>query len=67
MAKDKYIQRPYIGDFDIDWNEERNRNEELRMERWEDVSWEIDQDMLESDNRCFEEMIDDYEAWGNID
>ena len=67
MKKETYIQRPYIGDLDIDWDEERKKKEEDRIERWEEISWKIDQDMLENDNRYFEEMIDDYEAWGNMD
>lgn len=58
---------PYIGDIDFDWEEEKKRNEEEKWERYEEISWKLEQDMLEYDNRNFNEMIDDYEAWGNLD
>lgn len=67
MTNKTYIQRPYIGDIDIDWEEERKRQEEINWERYDEITWNIEQDMLEYDNRAFNEMIDDYEAWGNID
>ncbi|MBR3893440.1 MAG: hypothetical protein IKJ20_08275 [Alistipes sp.] len=41
--------------------------EERRQIREEEYDWRLEQDMLEYDNRAFNEMIDDYEAWGNID
>lgn len=67
MTNKTYTQRPYIGDIDIDWEEERKRQEEINWERYDEIAWNIEQDMLEYDNRAFNEMIDDYEAWGNID
>ena len=67
MTNKTYTQRPYIGDIDIDWEEERKRQEEINWERYDEITWKIEQDMLEYDNRVFNEMIDDYEAWGNID
>lgn len=67
MTNKTYTQRPYIGDIDIDWEEERKRQEEINWERYDEITWNIEQDMLEYDNRAFNEMIDDYEAWGNID
>lgn len=60
-------QYPYIGDIDIDWEEEKRRQKELNWERYEELSWKLEQDMMEYDNRSFNDMIDDYEAWGNID
>ena len=60
-------QLPYIGDIDIDWEEERRLQKELNWERYEEFSWKLEQDMMEYDNRSFNEMIDDYEAWGNLD
>lgn len=45
-------------------------SEELEQERWErseELSWKAEQDMLEYDNRSYREMIDDYEAWENLD
>ena len=41
--------------------------EERRRIREEEYDWKLEQDMLEYDNRCFNDMIDDYEAWGNLD
>jgi hypothetical protein len=67
MTNKSYTQRPYIGDIDIDWEEERKRQEEINWERYDEITWNIEQDMLEYDNKAFNEMIDDYEAWGNID
>lgn len=67
MTNKTYTQRPYIGDIDIDWEEERKRQEEINWERYDEITWNIEQDMLEYDNKAFNEMIDDYEAWGNID
>ena len=58
---------PYIGDIDIDWEEEKRRQKELNWERYEELSWKLEQDMMEYDNRAFNDMIDDYDAWGNID
>lgn len=60
-------QYPYIGDIDIDWEEEKRRQKELNWERYEELSWKLEQDMMEYDNRSFNDMIDDYEAWGNMD
>ena len=60
-------QHPYIGDIDIDWEEEKRRQKELNWERYEELSWKLEQDMMEYDNRAFNDMIDDYDAWGNID
>lgn len=60
-------QHPYIGDIDIDWEEEKRRQKELNWERYEEDSWKLEQDMMEYDNRAFNDMIDDYDAWGNID
>lgn len=60
-------QLPYIGDIDIDWEEERRLQKELNWERYEEFSWKLEQDMMEYENRSFNEMIDDYEAWGNLD
>lgn len=45
-------------------------SEKLEQERWErseELSWKAEQDMLEYDNRSYREMIDDYEAWENLD
>lgn len=45
-------------------------SEELEQERWErseELSWKAELDMLEYDNRSYREMIDDYDAWGNLD
>lgn len=67
MTNKTYTQRPYIGDIDIDWEEERKRQEEINWERYDEITWNIEQDMLEYDNKAFNEMIDDYEAWGDID
>ena len=67
MTNKTYTQRPFIGDIDIDWEEERKRQEEINWERYDEITWNIEQDMLEYDNKAFNEMIDDYEAWGNID
>lgn len=58
---------PYFGDIDIDWEEERRLQKEMNWERYEELSWKLEQDMMEYDNRSFNEMIDDYEAWGNLD
>ena len=41
--------------------------EERKQLRDDEISWKIEQDMLEYDNRCFGEMLDEYEAWGNLD
>ena len=41
--------------------------EERRRAREDEYGWKLEQDMLEYDNRCFGEMMDDYDAWGNID
>ena len=41
--------------------------EERKRIREDEYDWKLDQDMLEYDNRCFGDMIDDYEAWGNLD
>lgn len=41
--------------------------EERRRMREEENDWKLEQDMLVYDNKNFNEMIDDYEAWGNID
>lgn len=41
--------------------------EERKRIREDEYYWKLDQDMLEYDNRCFGDMIDDYEAWGNLD
>ena len=41
--------------------------EERRQIREEKYNWKLEQDMLEYDNRAFNEMIDDYESWENID
>lgn len=41
--------------------------EERRQIREDEYNWKLEQDMLEYDNIRFNEMIDDYEAWGNID
>ena len=60
-------QLPYIGDIDIDWEEERRLQKELNWERYEEFSWKLEQDMMEYENQSFNEMIDDYEAWGNLD
>lgn len=60
-------QHPYIGDIDIDWEEEKRRQKELNWERYEEDSWKLEQDMMEYDNRAFNDMIDDYDAWGNHD
>lgn len=60
-------QHPYIWDIDIDWEEEKRRQKELNWERYEELSWKLEQDMMEYDNRSFNDMIDDYEAWGNMD
>ena len=60
-------QLPYIGDIDIDWEEERRLQKELNWERYEEFSWKLVQDMMEYENQSFNEMIDDYEAWGNLD
>jgi hypothetical protein len=49
---------------------ESEKSEEFEQERWErseEFCWKAEQDMLEYDNRSYREMIDDYEAWGNID
>lgn len=67
MTNKTYTQRPYIGNIDIDWEEERKRQEEINWERYDEITWNIEQDMLEYDNKAFNEMIYDYEAWGNID
>ena len=67
MKDNQNIQHPYIGDIDIDWEEERRLQKELNWERYEEFSWKLEQDMMEYENRSFNEMIDDYEAWGNID
>ena len=67
MKDNQNIQHPYIGDIDIDWEEERRLQKEINWERYEELSWRAEQDMLEYDNRCFNEMLDDYEAWGNMD
>ena len=42
-------------------------HEQERWDRYEEDSWKLEQDMLEYDNRSFGEMMDDYEAWGNLD
>lgn len=34
---------------------------------FEIVDWKMEQDALEESNRLFEEMMNEYEAWGNID
>lgn len=67
MKNRSYNQLPYIGDIGIDWEEERRLQKEINWERYEELSWRAEQDMLEYDNRCFNEMLDDYEAWGNMD
>lgn len=41
--------------------------EERKQIREDEYDWKLDQDMLEYDNGCFGDMIDDYEAWGNLD
>ena len=38
-----------------------------RRAREDEYDWKLEQDMLEYDNRNFNNMIDDYEAWGNLD
>lgn len=42
-------------------------HEQERWDRYEEDSWKLEQDMLEYDNISFGEMMDDYEAWGNLD
>lgn len=39
----------------------------MNWERFEELNWMAEQDMLEYENRRFNEMRDDYEAWGNLD
>ena len=44
--------------------------EELEERRWareDEYERELEQDMLKYDNRNFNDMLDDYEAWGNLD
>lgn len=67
MKDNTNIQRPYIGDIDIDWEEEKRIQKEMNWERFEELNWMAEQDMLEYENKSFNEMLDDYEAWGNID
>ncbi len=41
--------------------------EEREREEWERVQWEMEQDCIRQANRDFEDMMNDYDAWGNID
>ena len=41
--------------------------EERKHLRADELSWMAEQDMLEYENKRFNEMLDDYEAWGNLD
>lgn len=53
MKDNQNIQHPYIGDIDIDWEEERRLQKELNWERYEEFSWKLEQDMMEYENRSF--------------
>lgn len=67
MNNNTSIHHPYIGDIDIDWEEEKRIQKEMNWERFEELNWMAEQDMLEYENRRFNEMLDDYEVWGNLD
>ena len=41
--------------------------EEREREEWERFQWEMEQDCIRQANRDFEDMMNDYDAWGNID
>ena len=41
MKDNQNIQHPYIGDIDIDWEEERRLQKELNWERYEEALNEL--------------------------
>lgn len=71
---DKDILRDAINDGDSEYSvildsiESREEEiEEREREEWEREEWEMEQDDIRQANRDFEDMMNDFDAWGNID